>query len=127
VKVVSDRLRTFGGDCILDAFAKGINIPVDGVLTDGNNVAGRIAVVGCKVWFEEPKFFDALTGINDLDSPVALASLSLGSLGSLRSAEGVCELRVSKDAIGKTVNDSVEVGLSKSSHCEAWMGRTRSR
>jgi hypothetical protein len=119
VKVVSDRLRTFGRDGIFDTFAKGIDIPVDGVLTNGNNVAGRVAVVGCDVRFEESKFFHMPRGVDDLDGSIALASLSLGSLESLRSTEGICELRGSKDAIGETIDDSIEVGLGKSGQCKA--------
>ena len=124
MKVVPDRLRTFGGDGVLDAFAKGIDVPVDRVLTDSNNVAGRITIISSKVGFEESKFFDAPTGVDDLDGSVALAGLSLGSLGSLRSAEGVCELRASKDAISETVDDSVEVGLGESGHRNVWSGWT---
>jgi hypothetical protein len=63
MEVVSDDFTILRGDAIFNTFTEGIHIPVNGILTNSNNIIIWMLFINGKVWLKEPKFLDFSTCI----------------------------------------------------------------
>ena len=110
VEVISNCLKSFSHNSILDIFAKGIDISIDEVLPDCDDITSGMVVVNGKVWFKESEFFDSSACVNNLVG-IVLGSSSSGRLWTHWASEDIHKIRTDKDAASKAVNDSVKICL----------------
>ena len=89
---------------------RGRNITIDGVLSNGDDVSRGVTIINLEVWFKQSELLNPPPSIHNLNT-ILLSRVSLRSLWTWSSTKSLSRVRATKDAVRKSIEQSIDIGL----------------